>query len=97
MLTAYYYCLPIPSDGYDLDGNALRTTRRVLRPEILLAGLPKPGSGQWANTAYAVDWQTTGAETVTSHAEPLLDPTEYTTDATFDALGRRTSSTAPLT
>ena len=80
---------------YDLGGRPVSTARRVLRPDVLLAVLPSAG-GDWAGTGYTVDWSPGAGETLTSHAETLLDPTEYRTDARFDALGRATRTTAPL-
>jgi RHS repeat-associated protein len=79
---------------YDLDGNPLSTARQVLRPDLLISGIPQ--SGQWVNTSYQTDWEPGPNETLADHAANLLDPTSYQTDATFDALARRKSSTAPL-
>ena len=84
----------ITTAGYDLDGKALATTRQILKPENLVSLIPS--TGQWANTAYAVDWPLSAGQTDRALADNLLDPTLYRTDATFDALGRRSALTAPL-
>ena len=84
----------ITTDGYDLDGNALATTRQILKAENLASLIPS--TGQWADSAYAVDWPLSAGQIDGTLAADLLDPTLYRTDATFDALGRRTALTAPL-
>jgi RHS repeat-associated protein len=81
--------------GYDLDGNLLEKTRHVLSATVLLSALPGP-AGDWANAAYQADWQPTAGQTLGQHAEPLLDPTAYTTSTAYDALARPTTMTAPL-
>jgi len=93
IVTSYDEAGRIATGGYDLDGNPLNTTRQILQPSLIMA---PPAAGQWTASAYAVDWQPATGETLTGHASPLLDNTEYRTDATFDALGRRRTSTAPL-
>ncbi|MFG3602504.1 SpvB/TcaC N-terminal domain-containing protein [Micromonospora chersina] len=82
------------TEVYDLDGNATSTVRRVLKPELLLSQLP--AAGAWTGTAYAVDWQPAAGQTVADRAAALLDDTDYAVGATFDALGRRTGTTAPV-
>ena len=84
--------------GYDLDGNPTSTTRRVLRPDLLLSLLPPTGTNgaSWEDTSYPVDWQPAAGESITQHADTLLDETPYQVDAGFDALGRRTYSVAPI-
>ncbi len=82
--------------GYDLDGNPLATTRQVIRPDLLVLQLPTRGDGQWNGTSYAVDWQPAAAETLMGHADTLLDPVPYETGVTFDALGRRKTTTYPV-
>ena len=81
--------------SYDLDGNLLEKTRRVLATQVLLSALPGP-AGDWANAFYQADWQPVPGQTLAQHADPLLDPTTYTISTTYDALGRPTSITAPL-
>jgi RHS repeat-associated protein len=92
-VTSYDEAGRIAIGGYDLDGNPLNTTRQILQPTLIMQA---PDAGQWTASAYAVDWQPAAGETLTGHASTLLDNTEYRTDATFDALGRRSTSTAPL-
>ena len=81
--------------SYDLDGNLLEKTRRVLDAQVLLSALPGP-AGDWANAFYQVDWQPGPRQTLAQHADPLLDPTAYTISTAYDALDRPTSVTAPL-
>ena len=95
VLTTYDEAGRASVGGYDLDGNQLSTTRHVLRPEVLSQALPAPGPGQWTDTAYRIDWQPQGGATLTQHAGELLDNTTYRTDETYDALGRKTTTTAP--
>ena len=81
--------------SYDLDGNLLEKTRRVLATQVLMSALPGP-AGDWANAFYQADWQPAPGQTLAQHAGPLLDPTAYTISTTYDALARPTSVTAPL-
>ena len=81
--------------SYDLDGNLLEKTRRVLATSVLLSTLPGP-TGEWANAAYQAEWQPAPGQSLTQHAGPLLDPTAYTISTSYDALARPTSITAPL-
>src|SRR5262249_35698065 len=81
--------------SYDLDGNLLEKTRRVLSTQVLMSALPGP-SGDWANAYYQADWQPDNGQTLAQHAGPLLDPTAYTISTSYDALARPASITAPL-
>jgi RHS repeat-associated protein len=83
--------------GYDIDGNPTSTTRRIIGPDTLLSTLPAlpDPNAQWTQTSYQVDWQPTGTQTLTEHADTLLDTTNYRTDAVWDALARTTSQTLP--
>ena len=94
LAVAYDQAGRITTAGYDLDGNALATTRQILKPELLVSLIP--ATGQWVNTAYAADWQSPPGQSTDTSADDLLDPTLYRTDAGFDALGRRTALTTPL-
>ena len=62
---------------------------------MLVSALPGP-AGDWANAAYQADWQPAAGQTLGQHADPLLDPTAYTTTTTYDALARPVTVTAPL-
>ena len=81
--------------SYDLDGNLLEKTRRVLDAQVLLSALPGP-AGDWASAFYQVDWQPGPRQTLAQHADPLFDPATYTISTAYDALNRPTSVTAPL-
>jgi RHS repeat-associated protein len=83
------------SSRYDLDGNLLTTTRRVLRTDVLLSGLP-PSGGDWANSSYHVDWQPAAGQSLDQHANTLLDTTSYEVDSSYDALGRRIRRVCPI-
>ena len=93
IVTSYDEAGQIATGGYDLDGNPLNTTRQILQPSLIMQA---PAAGQWTASAYAADWQPAAGETLADRADRLLDETEYRTDTTFDALGRRRTSTAPL-
>ena len=77
--------------SYDLDGNLLEKTRRVLATSVLLSALPGP-AGDWASAAYQADWQPAAGQTLAEHAGPLLDPTGYTISTAYDALARPSRS-----
>jgi RHS repeat-associated protein len=85
----------VETASYDLDGNLLEKTRRVLATSVLLSALPGPG-GDWSGAAYQADWQPATGQTLDQHAGPLLDGTGYTISTGYDALGRPSSITAPL-
>jgi RHS repeat-associated protein len=85
----------LTSAGFDMDGNELGTTRRVLRTDLILSGLPS-GPGTWTDTAYVVDWQPQTGQTLDQHAGALIDPTPYSVDLVFDALRRVRTRTGPL-
>jgi RHS repeat-associated protein len=85
----------VETASYDLDGNLLEKTRRVLATPVLLSALPG-AAGDWANAAYQADWQPATGQSLAQHAAPLLDPTAYTISTAYDALARPTSVTAPL-
>src|SRR5262249_6013612 len=80
--------------SYDLDGNLLEKTRRVLSTQVLMSALPGP-AGDWANAYYQADWQPAPGQTLAQHAGPLLDPTAYTISTSYDALARATPHPAP--
>ena len=78
--------------SYDLDGNLLEKTRRVLSTSVLMSAVPGP-AGDWADAFYQADWQPSPGQTLAQHADPLLDPTDYTISTSYDALARPTSVT----
>lgn len=80
--------------SYDLDGNLLDKTRRVLSTRVMLSCLPA-STGSWAGAFYQVNWQPAAGQTLAKHAAPLLDPTSYKVSSSYDALARPTSITAP--
>jgi RHS repeat-associated protein len=85
----------VRADAYNIDGHPVRTARRVLRTDLLLAALP-PGAAEWSGTSYVVDWQPPAGTTPADRESALLDTVEYATDSGFDALGRCVSLTAPV-
>ena len=95
VMATYNEAGQVTSAGYDLDGNQLGSTRRMIRPDALMSLVPALGSGQWSGTGYAVDWQPAAGQALADHAGTLLDPVTYRTDGGFDALGRQTASTCP--
>ena len=87
----------VTTAGYDLDGNPLTVTRRVLAPRPAAIHTARTRQNRTAGPAPATPW--TGspprAKPTPAHADTLLDPAEYQVDARWDALGRKTSQTAP--
>ena len=67
---------------YDLRGNALERTRRVLADAVALAGAP-------------VDWQPPPGRRPDAHADALLEPEGYRTTTAYDALDRLTAVRYP--
>jgi RHS repeat-associated protein len=79
---------------YDLAGNLLEKMRRLLRVELLTAGLPS-GAGDWSGTQ-AIDWTPAPGADLLASAETRLEADAHTMSAGFDALGRRTRITLPV-
>jgi RHS repeat-associated protein len=73
--------------GYDFKGNPLETTRRVLSDEKLLSVYVDAASSDWEVVPFQIDWR--------EPADSFLNPTQYTTITTYDALNRATSVTYP--
>ena len=77
-------------ERYDFKGNVLEKVRQVIHDEKIRAVFPAPGepSSDCQIQAFRVDWQPPAGETLKDHAAALLDPFEYRTSATYDALNR---------
>jgi RHS repeat-associated protein len=69
--------------AYDVLGNPVEQTRRVIADDELLHGF-EAALPDWRRLAYCVDWQ--GA--LDDRAAAILDPTEHITSRRHDALGR---------
>jgi RHS repeat-associated protein len=77
-------------ERYDFKGNVLEKARQVIRDEKILEVFPRPGepSPDWQIQPFRVDWQEPASTTLEGHAATLLNPFEYRTSATYDALDR---------
>lgn len=98
VVTVYDEAGAVSTARYDLASNPVSTSRAVLRPEVLLSDLPVDPSAptaSWTNTSYVIDWQPAPGSSFAQRAAQLVS-TPYQSDATFDALGRRISLTAPI-
>jgi RHS repeat-associated protein len=79
---------------YDMGGNVLEAARRLLRTDVLLAGLPS-GAGDWSGRVRPVDWTPVGQQSLRERADALLDAEAFETTADFDARNRRTLLRCP--
>jgi RHS repeat-associated protein len=75
-------------ESYDFKGNVLERTRRVISDASLLA--PGGGAGD-PESSFQVDWEPPQGTSLAEHAENILDPTEFRTSFTYDALARVTA------
>jgi RHS repeat-associated protein len=67
-------------EAYDFKGNLLEKTRRAIGEQAILAAFKSPPPN-WKIDAFRIDWQAAGAGA-------LLDPAEYRTSTSYDALNR---------
>jgi hypothetical protein len=73
----------------------LEKRRRVIGDAPLVAHLAAAASNQWRVDPFVVDWQPRAGEALADVEARLLDPHEYVTSLTYDALGRARSFTFP--
>lgn len=64
-------------EAYDFKGNLLSKTRGVISDAAMLQAQP-----------FFVDWQPPAGQTLADRENALLDPADYSTGATYDALNR---------
>ncbi|HKE57533.1 MAG TPA: SpvB/TcaC N-terminal domain-containing protein, partial [Pyrinomonadaceae bacterium] len=72
-------------ERYDFQGNLTEKVRQVIGDGVLLAVFTPPVSNI---QTIRVDWSLNGAPNLEVRATALLDPTEYRTSTSFDALSR---------
>jgi RHS repeat-associated protein len=72
-------------ERYDFQGNLTEKIREVIADAALLSTFTPPVSNV---QAFRVDWELNGATNLEIRAAALLDPTEYRTSTSFDALTR---------
>jgi RHS repeat-associated protein len=88
-------------EAYDFKGNLQEKARRVISDEAILAVFNPPRTGllgrllgvlspppDWQTPAFRVTWQPPSDATLADLEDTLLDPTEYRTSMTYDALNR---------
>ena len=73
---------------YGFKGNALETVRQVIKDKHLLAVFDGAETRDWQIEPFQVDWEAPAGISFSDHAASLLNPAEYRTSSTFDALGR---------
>lgn len=92
-LTAHYDEAGLSSfAAYDFKGNLLEKTRQVISDAAILAVYQNPLPGQRIQ-AFQVDWDS--EPELASRANALLDPFNYTSSTTYDALNRAKSIQYP--
>lgn len=76
------------ADLYDFKGNLLEKTRRVIADARILRAFNGAADNNWQVSAYRVNWQPSGATSLESHANQLLDAAVYETSSRYDGLNR---------
>ena len=74
-------------EQYDFKGNLIEKSRQVIADNVILSVFDPPPP-DWNVPAFRVDWQLNGAPTLEARATALLEPAEYRTTASYDALKR---------
>jgi RHS repeat-associated protein len=72
----------------DFKGNVVDSARRVIADAAILAVYERAATDGWRVRPFAVDWQAGTGD--------LLEPTEYRTTTSFDALNRMTRHVLPV-
>ncbi|MFD0465053.1 RHS repeat domain-containing protein [Microvirga aerilata] len=79
---------------YDFKGQVLDKSRQVIRDEVMLVAFSAPPA-DWHVPAFRSNWQPPSGIKFETYAAAQLDPTQYETSATHDALGRVKSLVYP--
>jgi RHS repeat-associated protein len=74
-------------ERYDFKGNLLEKIRQVISDEAILSVFSPPPP-EWKVQAFRVDWQPSPGGTLEGRSVTLLDPIEYRTSTSYDALNR---------
>lgn len=80
---------------YDFKGNLLEKTRQVINDEQLLSVFDDGQANDWQISSYQLDWEPPGV-TISDRAAEILEPTEYTTTSSYNALNRVREVVYPL-
>ena len=75
-------------EEFDFKGNLLAKVRRVIADAPIRAVFESAAAKNWQVNAFRVNWEAPNGVSLESHAETLLNPTEYVTSMTYDALNR---------
>lgn len=75
-------------ESYDFKGNPLEKVRQVLSHQPLVDRFATGAEQNWEIMPYSVDWQPPEGTSFADHAQTLLEPGEYRTAMTYDALNR---------
>ncbi|HEY9796413.1 MAG TPA: SpvB/TcaC N-terminal domain-containing protein [Leptolyngbyaceae cyanobacterium] len=75
-------------EEFDFKGNLLAKVRRVIADAPIRAVFESAAANNWQVNAFRVNWEVPNGASLESHAETLLNPTEYVTSMTYDALNR---------
>jgi len=84
-------------ERYDIQGNVLDKSRRVVSDEAIVAVFPRPEDPEpdWRITPFRVDWQPPAGSTLPDLEGRLLEPRSFPTTSHYDALGRVTAMVFP--
>ena len=75
-------------DAFDFKGNLLTKRRQVIADAPIRAVFEAAAVNNWQVEAFRLNWQPSGGNSLESHAETLLNTTEYVTSMTYDGLNR---------
>ncbi len=83
-------------ERYDIKGNVLEKSRRVIRDDPILAVFADAATNEWRVPIFRVDWQPATGQSLGDLADALLDPEPLQTTFAYDALGRATALRYPV-
>lgn len=85
----------VRAGDYDFKGNLLEKTRQVIADNQLLSVFDDGQANDWQLSSYQLDWEPPGTS-ISDRAAEILEPTEYTTTSSYNALNRVSEIVYPL-
>lgn len=82
-------------EAYDFKGNLLEKMRQVVSDRPILDTFKTAANNKWNVETFRMDWQPSLGITLEKHETDLLDPAQYRTTLTYDALNRVKSMQYP--
>ncbi len=78
----------VRTSGFDFKGNPHDSTRQVIAEQHLLKPFENAANNNWQVKSFQTNWQAPAGTSEENHANSLLNPFQYTSSSSFDALNR---------